>query len=48
VYAAYHEIAEGDHIDPMADSHVAVVPIHAGRRLHPGPVLDRSLVYNGR
>jgi hypothetical protein len=36
MYAAYHEIAEGDHIDPMADSHVAVVPIHAVRRLHLG------------
>ena len=33
VNAAHHEIAKGSHIDPVADPHIAVIPIQLFRNL---------------
>ena len=33
VNAAHHEIAKGNHIDPMADPHIEVVPMQLFRNL---------------
>jgi hypothetical protein len=40
VNAAHHEIAKGNHIDPMADTNIAVVPMQLFRNLCFGPFIQ--------